>query len=54
MYMFISQKRVINQLGLFEKPRILVVWCNAQGVNQNIRSHPKHDWSGEENTKDEW
>jgi hypothetical protein len=25
MYMFISQERPINQLGLFEKPRILIV-----------------------------
>jgi hypothetical protein len=25
MYMFISQEKPINELGLFEKPRILVV-----------------------------
>jgi hypothetical protein len=54
MYMFISKKRLISQLRLFEKPRILIMWCGAQGVNQKIWSHPKHDWVGEENTKDGW
>ncbi len=32
------------------------LWCGAQGVNQKIQLHPKHDWIGRENTKkdDKW
>jgi hypothetical protein len=30
------------------------LWCGAQGANQKIWSHPKHDWVGREDTKDKW
>jgi hypothetical protein len=27
------------------------LWCGAQGVNQKIKSHPKHNWISRENNK---
>ncbi len=30
------------------------LWCGAQGANQKIWSLPKHDWIGEEDTKNKW
>ncbi len=30
------------------------LWRGAQGANQNIQSHSKHDWVGGEDTKDKW
>jgi hypothetical protein len=28
--------------------------CGAQGVNQNIQLHPKHDWVSKEDIEDKW